>query len=160
KTGPMNPTRACHYIYWSAIGLQHAHAAGLIHRDIKPGNILVDRQGVVKILDLGLARFFNDDQDLLTKKYDESVLRTADSLAPEKALDSPAVGARAHISSLGATFYFLLTANPPFADGTVAQKLLWHQTRSPKPVREVRPDVPADVAAVLGKMMSKKQEER
>src|SRR5262249_53267008 len=160
KTGPMNPTRACHYIYWSAIGLQHAHAAGLIHRDIKPGNILVDRQGVVKILDLGLARFFNDDQDLLTKKYDESVLGTADYLAPEQAIDSHAVDGRADIYSLGATFYFLLSGNPPFADGTVAQKLLWHQTRSPKPVREVRPDVPVDVAAVLGKMMSKKQEER
>src|SRR5262245_17143857 len=160
KTGPMNPTRACHYIYWSAIGLKHAHAAGLIHRDIKPGNILVDRQGVVKILDLGLARFFNDDQDLLTKKYDESVLGTADYLAPEQAIDSHTVDGRADIYSLGATFYFLLTGNPPFAEGTVAQKLLWHQTRAPRPVREVRPDVPADVAAVLGKMMSKKTEER
>jgi eukaryotic-like serine/threonine-protein kinase len=160
KTGPMNVTRACHYMYWSAIGLQHAHAAGLIHRDIKPGNILVDRQGVVKILDLGLARFFNDDQDLLTKKYDESVLGTADYLAPEQAVDSHTVDGRADIYSLGATFYFLLTGNPPFAEGTVAQKLLWHQTRTPKPVREVRPEVPADVAAVLGKMMSKKPEDR
>src|SRR5262249_48623525 len=160
KTGAMDVTRACHYMYWSAVGLQHAHANGLIHRDIKPGNILVDRQGVVKILDLGLARFFNDDQDLLTKKYDESVLGTADYLAPEQAIDSHAVDGRADIYSLGATFYFLLTGNPPFADGTVAQKLLWHQTRSPKPVLQVRPDVPADVVGVLGKMMSKKQEER
>jgi hypothetical protein len=160
KAGPMGVTRACHYIYWSAIGLQHAHAAGLIHRDIKPGNILVDRQGVVKILDLGLARFFNDDQDLLTKKYDESVLGTADYLAPEQAIDSHTVDGRADIYSLGATFYFLLTGNPPFAEGTVAQKLLWHQTRTPKPVRDVRPEVPADVAAVLTKMMSKKPQDR
>jgi serine/threonine protein kinase len=160
KTGPMGVTRACHYVYWSAIGLQHAHAAGLIHRDIKPGNILVDRTGVVKILDLGLARFFNDDQDLLTKKYDESVLGTADYLAPEQAVDSHTVDGRADIYSLGATFYFLLTGNPPFAEGTVAQKLFWHQSRTPKPIREVRPEVPADVAAVLTKMMSKKPEDR
>ncbi|HVK14592.1 MAG TPA: serine/threonine-protein kinase, partial [Gemmataceae bacterium] len=160
RTGPMDPTRACHYMYWSAVGLHHAHENGLYHRDIKPGNILVDRQGVVKILDLGLARFFNDDEDMLTKKFDENVLGTADYLAPEQAIDSHAVDGRADIYSLGATFYFLLTGGPPFADGTVAQKLLWHQNRSPKPVREARPDVSADVAAVLQKMMAKKPEDR
>jgi serine/threonine protein kinase len=160
KTGKMDVTRACHYIYWSAIGLQHAHASGLIHRDIKPGNILVDRTGVVKILDLGLARFFNDDQDLLTKKYDESVLGTADYLAPEQAIDSHTVDGRADIYSLGATFYFLLTGQPPFAEGSVAQKLLWHQNRNPKPVREVRPEVPVEVAVIIEKMMAKKPQDR
>jgi serine/threonine protein kinase len=160
KTGPMDPNRACHYMYWSAVGLQHAHANGLIHRDIKPGNILVDRTGVVKILDLGLARFFNDTEDLLTKKYDESVLGTADYLAPEQAVDSHTVDGRADIYSLGATFYFLLTGQPPFAEGTVAQKLLWHQTRSPKPIRDLRPQVPGEVIRVIEKMMSKKPEDR
>lgn len=160
KAGKLDVTRACHYIYWSAIGLQHAHASGLIHRDIKPGNILVDRTGVVKILDLGLARFFNDDQDLLTKKYDESVLGTADYLAPEQAIDSHTVDGRADIYSLGATFYFLLTGQPPFAEGSVAQKLLWHQSKSPRPVRDVRHEVPAEVAAILEKMMAKKPENR
>ncbi len=160
KAGPMDVTRACHYMYWSAVGLQSAHESGLIHRDIKPGNILVDRLGVVKILDLGLARFFNDDEDLLTKKYDENVLGTADYLAPEQAIDSHTVDGRADIYSLGATFYFLLTGAPPFADGTIAQKLLWHQNRNPKPIRDARPNVPADVAAVLTKMMAKKPENR
>jgi eukaryotic-like serine/threonine-protein kinase len=160
RTGPMDPTRACHYMYWSAVGLQHAHAQGLIHRDIKPGNILVDRTGVVKILDLGLARFFNDDEDLLTKKYDESVLGTADYLAPEQAVDSHTVDGRADIYSLGATFYFLLTGQPPFAEGTVAQKLLWHQSKNPKPVREVRGQIPEAVARVVARMMAKKPEDR
>ena len=78
---------------------------------------------------MGLARFFHDDEDVLTKKYDENVLGTADYLAPEQALDSHAVDIRADIYSLGATFYFLLTGSPPFPEGSVAQKLIWHQNR-------------------------------
>src|SRR5437762_10711885 len=109
KTGPMDVTRAAHYMRQSARGLQHAHdTAGIVHRDIKPGNILVDRTGAVKVLDMGLARFFNDEEDILTKKYDENVLGTADYLAPEQALDSHGVDIRADIYSLGATFYFCL----------------------------------------------------
>ncbi|HLW66452.1 MAG TPA: protein kinase [Gemmataceae bacterium] len=156
KTGPMSPLRACHYMYDSAKGLQHAFdTAGLVHRDIKPGNILVDRYGLVKILDMGLARFFHDEDDLLTRKYDESVLGTADYLAPEQAIDSHNVDIRADIYSLGATFYFLLTGSPPFTEGTVAQKLIWHQTRDPKPIPQIRPEVPAEVVAVVEKMMTK-----
>ena len=155
KTGPLEIHRACHYIYGSAIGLQHAHEVGLVHRDIKPGNILVDRSGVVKIIDLGLARFFHDEDDALTKKYDENVLGTADYLAPEQALESHTVDIRADIYSLGATFYFLLTGSAPFPEGSVAQKLIWHQTRTPKAISAIRPDVPEDIIAVVDKMMAK-----
>ncbi|MFL5340818.1 MAG: protein kinase domain-containing protein [Gemmataceae bacterium] len=156
RSGPMDPTRACHYIAQAAIGLQHAYdKAGLVHRDIKPGNILIDRTGIVKILDMGLARFFHDEEDLLTKKYDESVLGTADYLAPEQAIDSHSVTIRADIYSLGATFYFMLTGSPPFTEGTVAQKLIWHQTRMPKSVSVIRSDVPQPVVAVIEKMMAK-----
>jgi serine/threonine protein kinase len=156
KNGAMDVLRATHYIRQSALGLQHAHeAAGLVHRDIKPGNILVDRNGVVKVLDMGLARFFHDEEDILTKKYDENVLGTADYLAPEQALDSHAVDIRADIYSLGATFYFCLAARTPFAEGTIAQKLIWHQTRQPKSVRSLRPEVPEGLTAVLDKMMAK-----
>jgi serine/threonine protein kinase len=160
KTGPMNVLRACHYTRQAAIGMQHAHEAGLVHRDIKPGNLLVDRTGTVKVLDMGLARFFHDEEDILTKKYDESVLGTADYLAPEQALDSHGVDIRADVYSLGATFYFCLTGQPPFNEGTVAQKLIWHQTRQPKPVRSVRADVPETVAAVIDKMMVKDRAKR
>ena len=160
KSGPMDVLRACHYMYWSAIGLQHAHEQGLIHRDIKPGNILVDRQGVVKILDMGLARFFNDDEDLITKRFDENVLGTADYLAPEQALDSHTVDGRADIYGLGATFYFLLTGGPPFIDGTIAQKLIWHQNREPRPLKTLRPEVPDGVVNIIKKMMAKDREAR
>jgi eukaryotic-like serine/threonine-protein kinase len=161
KSGPLEPARAAHYISQAAQGLQHAHEiAGLVHRDIKPGNLIVDRGGVVKILDMGLARFFNDHEDLLTQKYDENVLGTADYLAPEQALDSHGVDIRADIYSLGATFYYCLTGRTPFSDGTVAQKLIWHQTRQPKLIRSLRQDVPEGMAAVVEKMMAKDPEQR
>src|SRR5437868_9731865 len=161
RSGPMDVLRACHYVRQSALGLQHAHeAAGLVHRDIKPGNILVDRNGVVKVLDMGLARFFHDEDDLLTQKYDENVLGTADYLAPEQALDSHGVDIRADIYSLGATFYYCLTGKTPFSDGTVAQKLIWHQTRQPKPLRSLRQDVPEGLVAVIAKMMAKEPNDR
>jgi serine/threonine protein kinase len=160
KNGPMDVTRACHYIAQAAVGMQHAHEAGIVHRDLKPGNILIDRGGVVKILDMGLARFFHDEDDILTKKYDENVLGTADYLAPEQALDSHSVDIRADIYSLGTSFYYCLTGRTPFTDGSVAQKLIWHQTRRPKPVREIRHEVPPELAAVLDRMMAKDPKDR
>jgi serine/threonine protein kinase len=161
KNGPMDVTRACHYVRQAALGLEHAHQqANLVHRDIKPGNILVDRSGVVKVLDMGLARFFNDEEDILTKKYDENVLGTADYLAPEQALDSHGVDIRADIYSLGATFFFMLTGKTPFGEGTVAQKLIWHQTRPPKALTEFRSDVPPALQQVLNKMMAKEPSRR
>src|SRR5262245_17216869 len=160
KSGPLDVPRAAHYVRQAALGLEHAHTKGLVHRDIKPGNILVDRNGVVKILDMGLARFFNDDEDILTKKYDENVLGTADYLAPEQIEDSHGVDTRADIYSLGATFYFLLTGQPPFGEGTVHQKLTWHLTRQPKSPSLVRSAVPEGMSSVILKMMSKKPSER
>jgi eukaryotic-like serine/threonine-protein kinase len=160
RSGPLGLERACHYISQAALGLDHASAAGLVHRDIKPGNILVDCTGVVKILDMGLARFFNDEEDLLTRKYDDNVLGTADYLAPEQADDSHTVDVRADIYSLGGTFYFLLTGKTPFGEGNVPQKLMWHRTRHPKPVSAFRGDVPDGVQAVIDRMMAKEPQGR
>jgi len=161
RAGPLAVDRACHYMRQAALGLQHAHEqAGIVHRDIKPGNILVDRNGIVKVLDMGLARFFHDEDDILTRKYDENVLGTADYLAPEQALDSHTVDIRADVYSLGATFYFTLTGKPPFAEGTVAQKLMWHQTRQPRSIRLTRPEVPEAVCAIIDKMMAKDPAQR
>ncbi|HKB41691.1 MAG TPA: serine/threonine-protein kinase, partial [Gemmataceae bacterium] len=161
KHGPMDVVRACHYVAQAALGLDHAHRAGLVHRDIKPGNVLLDRAGTVKILDMGLARFFHDRGDNITKEHDsKAVLGTADYLAPEQAINSHEVDIRADIYSLGVTFYFLLTGTSPFAEGTLAQKLIWHQMRAPKAIREYRSDVPEELAAVIDTMMAKAPEER
>ena len=152
---------AADYIRQAADGLSHAHENGLVHRDIKPGNLLVDTKGVVKLLDLGLARFFRDTEtESLTIKHDEKVLGTADYLAPEQAVDSHAVDERADIYSLGCTLYFALTGHPPFTDGTLVQRLLAHQTKAPPPIRKQRPDVPESLVAIVEKMMQKRKDDR
>jgi eukaryotic-like serine/threonine-protein kinase len=161
KTGPMAIDRAAHYIWQSVQGLDHAFRVGVIHRDIKPGNILVDRTGVAKILDMGLARFYHTDDDMLTKKYDEkSVLGTADYVAPEQTINSHDVDVRADIYSLGATFYFLLAGHPPFPEGTVSQKLIAHQTKQPVPIDRLRPEIPPELTAIIRRMMAKSVTER
>ncbi|GBD37687.1 Serine/threonine-protein kinase PknB [bacterium HR36] len=160
RHGPLEIRRAAHYIAQTAAGLEHAHQCGWVHRDIKPGNLLLNRQGIVKILDMGLARFFEERYEL-TKRYDENaVIGTADYISPEQSTTPHEVDIRSDIYSLGATFYFLLTGRAPFEEGTVAQKLLWHQVRKPPPIRSLRPDVPRAMEAVVEKMMAKSRRER
>jgi eukaryotic-like serine/threonine-protein kinase len=156
RHGPLPVARACAYVCQAAAGLAAAHEAGLIHRDVKPANIMLERNGNIRVLDLGLARFYNDDLDQLTLQYDQdNVLGTPDYVAPEQALDSHGADIRCDIYSLGATFYFLLTGQPPFAGGKVATKLIRHQVAQPTAVRELRAEVPREVQAVVERMMAK-----
>jgi eukaryotic-like serine/threonine-protein kinase len=156
KFGPMDIERAVSYARQTALGLDYAFRSGLIHRDIKPGNVLIDRKGHARLLDMGLARFYKDHGDQLTLKYDDKiVLGTADYVAPEQVANSHSVDIRADIYGLGATLYFLLAGHPPFPVGTVSQKLLWHRTKEPTPIQQVRPEVPAGLAAIVGRMMAK-----
>ena len=156
KEGPLDYVRAADYMRQAAEGLDHAHRAGLIHRDVKPANLLVDRQNAVKVLDLGLAKFAEEGRASLTVAYDENVLGTADYLAPEQAINSHGVDARADIYSLGCSFYFVLTGQPPFAEGTLPQRLLMHQKVPPPDIRLKRPDAPEDLLAICLRMMAKK----
>ena len=161
KFSPLDITRAISYVRQSAAALEYAFRNHLIHRDIKPGNVLIDRKGVARILDMGLARFINDHSDQLTLKYDDKiVLGTADYVAPEQVANSHAVDIRADIYALGATFYFLLAGHPPFPTGTVSQKLLWHRTKEPTPIRQIRPEVPEGLAAIVARMMAKEPKAR
>jgi serine/threonine protein kinase len=161
KDQGMDPVRAAHYMNQAALGLEQAHAGGWVHRDIKPANLLLDRHGVIKILDMGLSRLFADDVEQLTQKYDGgSVLGTADYIAPEQALNVSKVDIRADIYGLGGTFYFILTGRPPFEKGTIAQKLMYHQTREPDSLLRIRPDLPPELVAVVNKMMAKDPNQR
>lgn len=156
--GPVPYPQACDFIMQAAEGLQHAYELGLVHRDIKPGNLIVESTGTLKILDLGLVTCLGPEDGQLTKR-DEHV-GTADYLAPEQGLDSRDVDIRADIYSLGCTLYHLLAGHPVFPDRSATQKLLLHQTTMPTPIRNIVPDVPEELEAILNRMLAKKREDR
>jgi serine/threonine protein kinase len=160
RRGPLDPLRAAHYVRQAALGLQHAHQAGLVHRDIKPSNLILDRTGTVKVLDLGLARFLHEQSDDLSRVQGERVLGTLEYMAPEQALSSHGADIRADIYGLGATFYFLLAGHGPFRNNVSYAQLVSPQGERPRPIRELRPDVPPDLAAVLERMMAWEPAER
>jgi hypothetical protein len=151
RDGPLPVALACDVARQAALGLQHAHGRGLVHRDVKPSNILLTPAGTVKVLDFGLALLD------VTEAPAESAppVGTPDYVAPEQARDPASAGARADVYGLGCTLYFLLTGQPPFEGGTVLQKLLAHQDRPPRPVIELRADVPPALAAILERMIAK-----
>lgn len=143
-----------------AVGLDYAHRQGLIHRDVKPANCLVDPQGIVKILDLGLAKFSTEDRPALSSIYNDSVVGTADYLAPEQAVNSQTVDTRADIYSLGCTLYFLLTGHPPFPTGTLTERLLKHQREVPQSIYKSRPEAPPALVDICQRMMTKDKDYR
>jgi eukaryotic-like serine/threonine-protein kinase len=143
-----------------ADGLQHAWENGLVHRDVKPANLLLDRSGGVRILDLGIVRADFDDELTAAAGLDNRILGTVDYLAPEQAVDSSAVDCRADVYGLGATLYFLLAGHPPFADGPPAARLRLKQKADPEPIHALRPDVPHGLSAVIAGMMARRPEDR
>jgi serine/threonine-protein kinase len=162
KGGPLPVAQACHYVRQAALGLQHAHERGLVHRDIKPSNLFLTAEGI-KVLDLGLARpaAFSGGGEPRDLTRANMVMGTPDYLAPEQALDPRRADARSDLYSLGCTLYFLLTSRPPFPEeGTLTQKLLYHQQMAPPPVESVRPDVPPAVAELLRRLLAKSPEQR
>ena len=161
KEGPLDYEDVASYIRQAALGLADAHKCSIVHRDVKPDNILVDERGFVKILDLGLALLDESAFSLQGTSFDEDkILGTADYLAPEQALDSHGVDARADIYGLGATLYFCLVGKPPFPHGTISERLLAHQRKEPASIFNERPDAPADLVEICSSMMAKKPENR
>jgi serine/threonine protein kinase len=150
--GPLPVSEACDCVRQAAAGLQHAHEHGVIHRDVKPPNLILTPGGRVKVLDLGLALFAPDGPEA------GPVAGTADYMAPEQWDPDGAVDGRADVYGLGCTLYFLLTGRPPF-DGpgftTREQKRQAHAGVPPPPVRSLRPDVPAGLAEALDRMLAK-----
>ena len=160
STGPLSIDKAVEYTSQAAVGLAHAHERELVHRDIKPANLLLTTNGVVKILDLGLALVNQDETASLTLLYNERIMGTADYLSPEQAVNSHEVDHRADIYSLGCTLYFLLTGHPPFPKGTLAQRIAMHQTQEPADIRDSRVDCPAALVDICNRMMAKNPDGR
>jgi serine/threonine protein kinase len=159
RDGPFPYTTACEYIAQAASGLQHAYEKGFIHRDIKPGNLIRDNTGTIKILDMGLARSANP-QDKLTAQLDGgAVVGTADFIAPEQAINHQSIDIRADIYSLGASLFCLIIGKPPF-DGNTTQKLLQHQLRSAPSLISVDATLPKGLSDVVEKMLAKKPDDR
>ena len=172
RLGPLSVAEACEIGRQVALGLQYAHSKGLVHRDVKPSNLMLanpkesnrEAPPKVKLLDLGLA-LLGDDQ---TNEEDElttwgQVMGSIDYMAPEQASDSHDLDERADIYGVGATLFKLLTGQAPFADpqrNTLVKKMSALATESPPLLREVRKDVPEEVASVVDRMLRRDPNER
>jgi hypothetical protein len=155
--GPLPVADACELIRQAALGLEHASQKGLVHRDIKPSNLMLDRDGCVKLLDLGLALLSpsargDPDPDLTDPGQ---FMGTAAYMAPEQACDPHAADIRSDIYSLGCAFYFLLSGSPPFPCKTLYETLKSQQSAQARPLDQVRAEVPAELAAVVARMLAK-----
>lgn len=171
---PFSVAEACDFIRQAALGLQHAHAQGMVHRDIKPQNLMLTREGTVKILDFGLASLIADeieeeiagDTDTLAASktarltHASTTIGTPDYIAPEQIRDARDADIRADIYGLGCTLYFLLTGRPPFPEGSAMDKIKAHAEREPRPIAELRDDVPPALGEVLQRMMAKNPSDR
>jgi serine/threonine protein kinase len=156
---------ACECARQAALGLDHAHKKGMVHRDIKPRNILVASDGPgmlpsVKILDMGLARFGQRGPEEGELTRSDQILGTPDFMAPEQAEDSRTADIRSDIYSLGCTLFKLLTGQVPFPGESVAEKLTARLERDAPRLRTLRPEAPPGLENVLAKMLARRAEDR
>jgi serine/threonine-protein kinase len=161
KGHPLPVGRVCEWVRQAALGLQHAHENGLVHRDVKPSNLLLadSAGGAVKLLDLGLVRARPPgDASAPALTHCGAIMGTPDYIAPEQILDAHGVDVRGDVYSLGCTLYHLLAGRVPFPGGSVADKLRAHQSAEPPAL--ARGDVPPTLAAVCRRMMAKDPAQR
>jgi serine/threonine protein kinase len=154
KNGPLSIAHACHFVRQAALGLQHAFERGMVHRDIKPQNLMVTARGVVKILDFGLARL-RSERGVGGLTQAGVFMGTPEYVSPEQATDARTADIRADLYSLGCTLYFLLTGRPPFREATVVKTVLAQIEKEQPPLRELRPEASAELAAVVGRLLAK-----
>ncbi|MCA9212053.1 MAG: serine/threonine protein kinase [Planctomycetales bacterium] len=155
--GRLGIRQAASVIRQAAMGLAHAHDRGLVHRDVKPGNILVTPEGIVKVSDLGLAGFLHDaENDPRTGK----IVGTADYLSPEKILTPTKLTPVSDIYSLGCTLYYAVTGKVPFPGGSTRDKARRHCEETPWHPRQFNPEVDDDFVDLIADMMEKDPERR
>ncbi|MDA1054040.1 MAG: protein kinase [Planctomycetota bacterium] len=158
QLGPLPVADACEIVRQAAAGLQHAHERGLIHRDVKPSNLMLAADGCVKLVDFGLAKLVEDASDRSALTESSHILGTLDYMAPEQWDASGSVDVRADIYSLGCTLYFLLVGSPPFASDEFdsrLKKMKAHAELPPPPIGDQRADMPLGLVALVEQMLSK-----
>jgi len=162
--GPMTVEESLDAVVQAAHGLAHAHNAQIVHRDVKPSNLLRDDSGTIKVTDLGLARFnrpgARSQMELSEVSQSGQVLGTVDYMAPEQAINSKEADHRADIYSLGCSLHYLLTGQAIYGGETVLEKLVAHREKPIPPLTDSRPDVTEEVDRVFRRMVAKKPEYR
>jgi len=154
EEGPFSAARTIDVAIQVADALEHASEREIVHRDIKPSNIVITPAGRARLVDMGLARLHHVDGEVdLT--VSGMTLGTFDYISPEQARDPRAADVRSDLYSLGCTMFYMLAGRPPFAEGTMVQKLLQHQQSTPPAIDELRPGVPRRLAAVVERLMAK-----
>ena len=160
QNGPLEIPEAITYLADITEALQHASSRDVIHRDVKPSNVLVTPGGRAKLVDMGLARSGHTQSTGADLTATGVTLGTFDYISPEQARDPRNADTRSDIYSLGCTLYFMLTGQPPFPEGTMLQKLLSHSSDLPSDPGEFRDDVPDRLVEILARMLAKKPEHR
>jgi phosphate transport system substrate-binding protein len=158
-SGPPTIQQAAQWVRQAALGLQHAHAKRLIHREVSPANLILDAGGVLRVTGFGLTHLFRAQSPGGTDPNDAILAALADFMAPEQAAGLPGDG-RSDVYALGTTLYFLLTGRAPFESESLPEKVTSQQSRQPTPIRELRPDVTYGLVEVIGHMMAKNPNER
>jgi len=157
--GPLSSVKASILVSQAAEGLAHAHGQGLIHRDVKPGNLLVTPEGCTKLTDLGLV-FFSSDQEEFSRSKPRHIVGTGDYLAPEIIVTPGEIRAVSDIYSLGCTLYYAVTGKVPYPGGETADKLRRHLEEVPISPQRLNPEVEDAMVRVIEAMMQKRPEER
>lgn len=155
--GPLTVQQAASIIMQAARALDYAHECGLVHRDVKPGNILVTGEGVAKVSDLGLANFKNEEEE---DPRAGKIVGTADYLAPEQIRNPHEINKLSDLYSLGCTLYYAITGKVPFPGGTPSSKARRHLEETPWHPRRFNPEISEEFVEIIADMMEKDPEAR